>query len=58
MNQRNWSAGALAGLFVVSTLLFYLPQLETLSAFGIEARLRNTLDRAEEIIDRLKKLAE
>jgi hypothetical protein len=43
---------------VVSTLLFYLPQLETLSAFGIEARLRNTLDRAEEIIDRLKKLAE
>ncbi len=58
MNQRNWSAGALAGLFVVSTLLFYLPQLETLSAFGIQARLRNTLDRAEEIIDRLKKLAE
>jgi hypothetical protein len=58
MNQRSASSLSLATIFFLSTLLFYLPRLETLSALGIEVRLRNTLDRAEEIIDRLKKLAE
>jgi len=58
MNQRNVTAGTLAGIFLLATLLFYLPRLETLSALGIEVRLRNTLDRAEEIIDRMKTLAE
>jgi hypothetical protein len=56
--QRTASAIILAGIFIVGTFLFYLPQLETLKAFGIEARLRSTLDRAEDIIARLKGLAE
>jgi hypothetical protein len=58
MNQRNGSAITLATIFFLSTLLFYLPQLETLKALGIDVRLRNTLDRAEEIIGRLKTLAQ
>jgi len=58
MNQRSGSALTLSTIFIIATLLFYLPQLETLSALGVEVRLRNTLDRAEEIIDRMKKLAE
>jgi hypothetical protein len=58
MSQRNGSAVALMTIFLISTLLFYLPQLETFSALGVEVRLRKTLDRAEEIIERMKKLAE
>ena len=58
MNQRLWSAGALTTIFVAAFFLFYIPQLETFKAAGIEVRLRQTLDRAEEIIERLKKLAE
>jgi hypothetical protein len=57
-SQRTGSAIVLGAIFMVATFLFYLPQLETLKAFGIEARLRSTLDRAEEIIGRLKALAE
>ena len=58
MNQRIWTSGALTTIFVAAFLLFYFPQLETFKAAGIEVRLRQTLDRAEEIIERLKKLAE
>lgn len=58
MNDRIASAGVLAGVFFLATALFYLPQLDTLSAYGVQVRLRNTLDRADEIIGRLKKLAE
>jgi ABC-type Na+ efflux pump permease subunit len=43
MNQRATSSLSLATIFFLSTLLFYLPRLETLSALGIEVRLRNTL---------------
>src|SRR5262249_49745344 len=57
MNQRVGSAITLGGLFLVTTLLFYIPQLETLKAFGVEARLNRSLDRAEEIIGRLKELS-
>jgi hypothetical protein len=53
-----WSSGVLTTLFVAAFLLFYFPQLETFKAAGVEVRLRQTLDRAEEIIERLKKLAE
>src|SRR6266481_5595697 len=58
MNQRVASSTVLAAIFLVSTLLFYLPQIETLSAWGISVKLQATLDRAQEIIERLKKLAE
>jgi hypothetical protein len=58
MNDRNWSAGTLAGIFLVATLMFYIPRVVSISAWGVSAQLQNTLDRAEEIIERLKKLAE
>jgi hypothetical protein len=55
MNDKLESAGVLAGFFVASAILSYLPQLELIKAFGIEARLSRTLDRAEEIINALQK---
>src|SRR5713226_987896 len=58
MNQRNASALTLLPIFLLATLLFYLPRLETLSALGISVKLQSTLNQAEEIIERLKKLAE
>ena len=32
MNQRIWSSGALATIFVVAFLLFYFPQLDAVMA--------------------------
>jgi hypothetical protein len=58
MNQRIASAGLLSGLFLVAVLLFYLPQLEVIKAFGVEAKMRETLNEAQEIIARMKNLAE
>src|SRR5260370_24134650 len=58
MNQRVSSSTMLAGIFLVSTLLFYLPQIETLSAWGIRVKLQATLRDAEQIVEKLKKLAE
>jgi hypothetical protein len=49
----------LAGLFVASTLLTYLPQMENFKAFGVEAKLQiqEKLDRAEEILRRVRELS-
>jgi hypothetical protein len=58
MNDRLGSAGVLAALFVACTMIVFLPQLEVFKAFGIEARLAKTLDRAEEILGRLRTLSE
>jgi hypothetical protein len=58
MNQRISSAGLLGGLSLVAVLLFYLPQLEVIKAFGVEAKMRATLNEAQEIIARMKNLAE
>src|SRR5262245_48985284 len=55
MNDKLWSA--IGAIFLVSALVFYLPHLEVLKAWGVEARLRQSLDRAEEIIERLRRLS-
>jgi hypothetical protein len=57
MNQRLGSASLLAGIFAAAALLVYLPQMETFKAFGVEAKLQQKLDRAEEIISKMKNLA-
>jgi hypothetical protein len=57
MNDKLWSATTLGTIFLVSALVFYLPHLEVLKAWGVEARLRQSLDRAEEIIERLRRLS-
>jgi hypothetical protein len=57
MNNSLRSAGVLATIFLVSALIVFIPQLEMLKAWGVEARLNKTLDRAEEIIGRLRRLS-
>ena len=57
MNEKLQSAGVLAGIAVACTLLVFFPRLEMLKAFGIEARLSQTLDRAEEILRKLQRLS-
>jgi hypothetical protein len=47
----------MSSLFVVVVLLVYFPQLDSLKAFMIDVKLRTTLDRAEEILGRLRKLS-
>lgn len=56
-NNSTKSAAVLGGLCALAVAALYFPQLELFKAFGVEARLRSTLDRAEEIIARLKELA-
>lgn len=57
MNNMLRSAGLLATIFLVATLIVFIPQLEVLKAWGVEAKLRHSLDRAEEIIGRLRDLS-
>jgi hypothetical protein len=57
MNERNTSAGILAAIAVAGTLLVFFPRLELFKAFGIEARLVQTLDRADEVLEKLKNLS-
>jgi hypothetical protein len=57
MNEKVGSALALAGLAVACTLLVFFPRLEVFKAYGVEARLSQTLDRAEEILQKLQRLS-
>jgi hypothetical protein len=57
MNNKLGSATVLGTIFLVGSLIVFIPQLEVLKAWGVEARLRQSLDRAEEIIGRLRQLS-
>jgi hypothetical protein len=57
MNEKNGSAAVLGGIAVASTLLVFFPRLEVFKAFGVEARLSQTLDRAQEILQELQRLS-
>jgi hypothetical protein len=57
MNDKLMSAGVLGTIFLVSALVLFIPRLEVLKAWGVEARLRESLDRAEEIIARIRRLS-
>jgi hypothetical protein len=57
MNQRIGPSITLAGICIAASFLLYIPQLETFKAFTVEVRLRQSLDRAEEILARLKELS-
>jgi hypothetical protein len=41
---------------LVAALLAYLPQLDSLSAFAVNVKLRSTIDRADEILAKLRNL--
>jgi hypothetical protein len=50
------AAGSLvATLFVVLALFHFLPQMESFKAFGIEAKWRERLREAEDILDKLRR---
>jgi hypothetical protein len=57
LHDRIKSASLLGALAFVAALLAYLPQLESLSAFAVNVKLRSSLDRAEEILSRLRSLS-
>src|SRR5260221_7132561 len=54
---RLKEAGILGAFFFLCVVLAYLPQTENIKAFAVEVKLRRTLDRAEEILARLKDLS-
>ncbi|MBR1143684.1 hypothetical protein [Bradyrhizobium sp. AUGA SZCCT0431] len=56
-NGKVISAGALGLAFAVCGIVLYLSQIKTLKVWQVEVELRETLDRAEEIIGRVRKLA-
>jgi hypothetical protein len=52
------AAGSLvAALFIVLALFHFLPQMESFKAFGIEAKWRERLREAEDILDKLRRSA-
>jgi hypothetical protein len=51
------SASALGIIFVACGIFLFLSQIKTFRIWGTEVELRETLDRAEEIIGRVRKLA-
>ena len=57
MNKELAAASVLAAMGVALTMIVFLPKLEVFKAFGIEARLTQTLDRAEEILGKLRRLS-
>jgi hypothetical protein len=57
MNNSLKSAGVLAAVFFVSTMIVFIPQLEVLKAFGVEAKLREKLNEADVIIAKLNRLS-
>jgi len=56
-NEKYGSAGALGAIFVVCALFVFIPRLEYLKVWAVEARLTQTLDRAEETIAKIKELS-
>jgi hypothetical protein len=49
------AAGSLvAGLFVVVALFHYLPQMESFKAYGVEAKWRERIGEADEILRKLR----
>jgi hypothetical protein len=56
-NDKTKSATALGVVFVACGVFLFLSQIKTFKVWEVQVELRETLDRAEEIIGRLRKLA-
>jgi hypothetical protein len=56
-NGKMVSAGGLLLAFAVCGIVVFLSQIKTFKVWQVEVELRETLDRAEEIIGRVRKLA-
>ncbi|KZD22805.1 hypothetical protein [Tardiphaga robiniae] len=57
MNDRVSAAALLSTIFLVCVLVVYLPKLEILEAWGVKAHLVRTLNEADEILAKLRRLA-
>lgn len=60
MHGQNGSATVLGAIFVAGTMIVFIPQLELLKVFGVEAKLRevkDTLTEAQVLTKKLNKLA-
>ena len=51
------SSAALGAAFVVCGLFVFIPQLKAFKVWGVEAELKETIDRAEEILGKLRQLS-
>jgi hypothetical protein len=57
-NQRIGSATFLGGFGLVCVMIVFIPQLEALKAFGVEAKLRETYKEAVATLASVRRLAE
>ena len=55
--RRRVGTPAMVLLFVLCGAFAYLPEMDSISAGWVSFKLNKTVDRAEELLDRLKKLA-
>jgi len=58
MNDKKGSAVTLAAIFFGCAMIVFIQKLDVLEIFGVKAQLNKTLDRAEEIIGKMKRLSE
>jgi hypothetical protein len=57
MHERVAAATLLSGVFLVCVMVVFLPKLEILEAWGVKAHLVRTLNEADEILAKLRKLS-
>jgi hypothetical protein len=55
-NEKG-SAVTLGTLFLIGALIVFLPQVEFIKTLGVEAKLRQTVNEATAILERLKRLS-
>jgi hypothetical protein len=56
-HNEKGSAVALGTLFMIGALIVFLPQVEFIKTLGVEAKLRQTVNEATAIIEKLKRLS-
>lgn len=56
-NDRVAAGTLMSGLFVVCVLFYYLPQMEYFKAYGVEAKMRARLNEADELLQKIRRLA-
>jgi len=56
-HNEKGSAFTLGTLFLIGALIVFLPQVEFIKTLGVEAKLRQTVNEATVIIEKLKRLS-
>jgi hypothetical protein len=56
LHDKKGASTILGAMALVAALLAYLPQLDSLSAFAVNVKLRSSLDRADDILEKLRNL--